>query len=134
MENGNIALARKACEHESGDYHAFLDIAADDIVCRFTIPDGAPVSGEFRGKQAVVDLFTKTNLEVVRDVRVTKPLEYFASGDRVVAIGEETYLVVKTGLTAARDVAIVLDFREGLITSVLVIEDCSAITDAYRSS
>jgi ketosteroid isomerase-like protein len=32
-----------------------LDHLADDVVFEVTIPEGTPISGEFRGKQAVTD-------------------------------------------------------------------------------
>lgn len=38
---------------ESEDWQPLIDHLAEDVVFKATIPDGTPISGEFRGKQAV---------------------------------------------------------------------------------
>ena len=52
----NITLAKSIFEAE--DFQPLLEHLADDVVFKATIPKGTPISGEFRGKQAVVDYFT----------------------------------------------------------------------------
>jgi len=133
MEGGtemdNLALAKRVFEAE--DFDPLLDCLADDVVFKATIPQGAPISGDFRGKQAVVDYFE--NLEEVATFRQEKPLEFFGGGERVVVLGDDSFEIKESGVTARSEYAIVVDFRKGLITSILIIQDLPAIADAYRT-
>jgi hypothetical protein len=75
------------------------------------------------------------NLGSVLEFRLEKPQEYFGSGDRVVVSGVESVEIKKSGVTVPHsEFATVLDFQDGLITRFLVIQDLSAVLDAYRSS
>ncbi len=125
----NIALAKSIFEAE--DFRPLLDHLADDVSFKATIPEGTPISGEFRGKQAVVEYFA--NLGDVAEFRQEKPLEFFGGGGRVVVLGDDSFEIKKSGVTARSEYAIVADFGDGLITSILIIQDLSAIADAYRT-
>lgn len=126
----NVALLREALEHE--DWPLLIDHLADDVVFKVTIPEGTPISGELRGKQAVTDHLM--NLGELLEFRQERPLEYVASGSRVVVLGRETYVVKRTGATVTgSEYADVVDFRDGLITRFLIIQDLTAVVDAYRS-
>jgi ketosteroid isomerase-like protein len=91
----NIAFARSVLETE--DWPRLIDRPADDVVFKVTVPDGTPVSGEFRGKQAVVDHLL--NLGNLLAFRQEKPLEFFGHGERVVVLGQETVEITKNGAT-----------------------------------
>jgi ketosteroid isomerase-like protein len=126
----NVTLMRKVLEHE--DWQLLIDHLADDVVFKVTIPAGTPISGELRGKQAVTDHLI--HLGELMEFRQERPLEYVASGDRVVVLGRETYVVKKTGVTVpGSEYADVIDFRDGLITRFLIIQDLTAVVDAYRA-
>jgi ketosteroid isomerase-like protein len=117
---------------ESADLQPFFDALADDVVFKMTIPAGTPISPEVRGKQAVVDHLT--NLGRIAEFRLfERPLEYFGSGERVVILGQASFVIKKNGVTARGEYADVVDFRDGLIARFLVIQDLSAIVDAYRA-
>jgi ketosteroid isomerase-like protein len=127
----NIAFAKSVLETE--DWPRLIDRLADDVIFKVTIPDGTPVSGEFRGKQAVVDHLL--NVGNLLEFRQQKPLEFFGNGERVVVLGQEAVGIKKSGVTVPHsEYATVLDFREGLITRFLVIQDMSAFVDAYRDN
>jgi ketosteroid isomerase-like protein len=126
----NVAFAKRVLESE--DWPQLIDRMADDVVFKATIPEGTPVSGEFRGKQAVVEHLT--NLANVLEFRQEKPMEFFGAGERVVALGTETVEIKKNGVTVpGSEYADVLDFRDGMVARFLVIQDLSAVLDAYRS-
>ena len=136
MDNVTLAKSIFSTEHDpgsgrAGDFQLLLDHLDDDVVFKATIPDGTPISGEFRGKQAVADYFQ--HLGEVAVFRQERPQEYFADGDRVVVLGDDSFEIRKSGATARSEYAIVVDFRDGLITSVLIIQDLSAVVSAYRS-
>jgi ketosteroid isomerase-like protein len=127
----NIALIRNVLETE--DWPLLIDHLADDVIFKVTVPDGTPISGEFRGKQAVVDHFNR--LGSLLDFRQEQPLQYFGEGDRVVVLGKESFDVKESGITVrGSEYADVFDFREGLITRFLIIQDMSAVVEAYRSN
>jgi ketosteroid isomerase-like protein len=127
----NTTLAQSLME--SDDWQPLIDHLADDVVFKATIPDGTPVSGEFRGKQAVVDHLTR--LGDVLEFRQHQPLQFFGNGERVVILGRESVEIKKSGVTVPdSEYATVLDFHDGQITRFLVIQDLTAVVDAYRTS
>jgi ketosteroid isomerase-like protein len=127
----NIAFARSVLETE--DWPRLIDRLAEDVVFKVTIPHGTPVSGEFRGKQAVVEHLL--NLGNVLEFRQEKPLEFFGNGERVVVLGTESVEIKKNGVTVPNsEYADVIDFRDGLVTRFSVIQDLTAVVDAYRSN
>lgn len=125
----NIALMQSILEHE--DWQRLIDHLADDVVFKVTIPHRTPIRGEIRGKQAVADHLM--NLGSLLEFRQERPLQYFGDGDRVVVLGRETYEVKKTGVAVGgSEYADVIDFRDGLITRFLIIQDLSEFVEAYR--
>jgi uncharacterized protein len=129
-DSHNVTLARSLMESE--DFQPLIDHLADDVVFKATIPEGTPISGELRGKPAVVEHLV--NLGDVLEFRQEKPLEFFGAGRRVVALGKESVEIKKSGFTVPEsDYATVLDFRDGKITRFLVIQDLTAVVDAYRT-
>ena len=126
-----IALMRSILELE--DWQLLIDHLADDVVFKVTIGEGTPISPELRGKQAVAGHLM--NLGDLLEFRQEVPLEYFADGDRVVVLGQETYKIKQTGkAVSGSEYADVVDFRNGLISRFLIIQDLSAFVDAYRAS
>jgi ketosteroid isomerase-like protein len=126
----NIEFVRSFLETE--DWPRLIDRLADDVVFKVTIPEGTPVSGEFRGKDAVVEHFG--NLANLLEFRQEKPLEYFGSGERVVVLGQETVEIKKNGATVPHsEFADVFDFRDGLVARFTIIQDLTAVVDAYRN-
>jgi ketosteroid isomerase-like protein len=125
----SIALAQTIME--SDDWQVLIDHLADEVVFKATIPDGTPISGELRGKQAMVDHLIR--LGDILGFRQEQPLQYFGNGRRVVVLGRETVEIKENGVTVPQsEYATVLDFDNGLITRYLVIQDLSAVVDAYR--
>src|SRR5687768_11220805 len=79
------------------DVKPMLDHMAEDVVWKVTIPDGTPLSGEFRGKQAVAGYFAK--LPEIAEFQQLRRLEFIDHGDQVIVLGEDSILVKKTGET-----------------------------------
>jgi ketosteroid isomerase-like protein len=100
---------------ESEDWQPLIDHLAEDVVFKATIPDGTPISGEFRGKQAVVDHLVR--LGDILEFRQERPREFFGNGERVVFLGTESVEIKKSGITVPEsEYATVLDVHDGLIT------------------
>lgn len=110
------------------------DALADDVVLKFGWPEDTPVfGGEFRGKEAVVDLWTNQEPRLIEDYSLECSPEFFASGDRVVMLlMYEYYKIVKNDVWARNcPEAVVMDFRDGQISRLLMVGDSSYWNDAY---
>jgi uncharacterized protein len=138
----NIALAKQAWTHghvstderQASDLQPLFDLFDEDIVFKLAIPDGTPLSGEFRGKQAVMDLYTRTVPELFEDSRLEGPIEFFGNGDQVLLLCTQSYTVRKTGVRVTdKKFALLLDFRGRKITRMVKVEDWAEFVDAYRS-
>ncbi|EYF01385.1 Hypothetical protein CAP_8316 [Chondromyces apiculatus DSM 436] len=118
-----------------GDYAAtgsaggLLESLTDDVSLTLTIPAGTPISGTFRGKEAVMGYF-RTLREVVEQLTV-EVHDYLAGEDKVVVLGAESLRVRRTGEAFSTAWASVYSFRWDRIKSVLVIKDLSAVSKAY---
>lgn len=138
----NITLARKAygdlesgrdAERQTSDFQPYIDLLADDVVFKYAAPEGTPVSDKLVGKDAVVEFMTVTSGELVEDISLDRPLEFFGHGDRVVLLGSESYTIKKSAVKATgKEFAVVMDFRDGKISSVLQIKDLTDIAEAFR--
>jgi uncharacterized protein len=128
----NVELARRLINPPDGNWQPLLDRLADDVVFKVTVPEGTPISGEFRGKQAVMGHFER--LGELLEFRQEEPMEFFGDGERVVVLGKESVEIKRSAVTVpGSEYATVLDFRDGMITRFLVIQDMSVFADAYRS-
>jgi uncharacterized protein len=62
-----------------------------------------------------------------------QPMEFLGDGDRVVVLGRESFEIKRNGVTVrGSEYADVIEFRDGRIANFLVIQDLSAVVDAYR--
>jgi ketosteroid isomerase-like protein len=126
----SVALLRSIFDRE--DWELLFDHLAEDVVFEVTISDGTPISGQFRGRRAVLEHFK--NLGNIAEFRQEQPLEYFGQGDRVVVLGRESSEVKKSGMTIrGSHYAEIVDLRDRLITRFLIIQDLSAFVEAYQT-
>lgn len=145
----NIALAKRAWSHliereygeppcdrsGSGGSKTLYDYLDEEIEWKFAVPEDTPVyGGTFRGKQAVRELGRLDREENVESGGLDGPPEFFAEGNRVVMLMKENYRIRKNYFHVRhKDCAVVMDFRDGLIIRVLVIQDQSEWNAAHRS-
>jgi ethanolamine utilization protein EutQ len=111
---------------ESTDYQPFFDHLDGEVVLTTAV-------GELCGKQAVIHYFTHAG-ELLEFRPFERPPEYFGNGDRVVIVGEETFRVRASGVTARSPWAWVHTLRDGLITRIEAIQDLSAVADAISEA
>lgn len=140
-EQINVGLAQRAWSYyyihsslrdSTTCYQPFFDLCADDVVWFHEGPQNPRVPtypGEIRGKKALIEMLTWEN-DVVADLNlvdpIEKPIEYIASGDRVVVLIDERYRIIKTGVTVHNDrTAVVMDFRREQITNIRIIANLS---------
>jgi ketosteroid isomerase-like protein len=126
-----VDLAKRLINPPDGNWQPLLDRLADDVVFKVTIPEGTPISGEFRGKEAVTEHFQR--LPELLEFEQEQPMDFLGRDDRVVVLGRESFHIKRNGVTVkGSEYADVIDFRDGLIATFLVIQDLSAVVDAYR--
>lgn len=138
----NISLAKSAWSvstESTAENHnnrkPLFDILDENVVLKFSVPDGTPISGEFRGRKSVIDFYTVLSPEIAADGRMNGPLRFGSIDNRVVILGTESYKIAKSGVDCRnKEFAIVLDFRDGLITRILQIKDFTELVDAYLAN
>lgn len=130
----NVERTRSIFEEmaRSGSIQPLLDALADDASYKLSLPVGTPLSGEFRGRDAISAYFAR--LEEVLDVLEVNTWDFVGNGDQVIVLGDEQFIVKKTGKQCSSEFAFVLEFRDGLIVRVRVIEDLSGVVEAFAPS
>lgn len=152
----NLATARSAWAHmidrkpkvnrNAGELRSFLDACTDDVIWEASFPEDTPLyggttvysprrsssSGQLRGKKAVAAL-GEGELRYMETGGLNTPPEFIASGDRVVMLGEASYTIKKGNVVIENHkFAVVMDFRDGLISRLRLYEDVSDWNEAYR--
>lgn len=154
----NLTLVKRALTHfdkkweeqEQGitdapiDYGAWFDSLAEDIEfevpCATEPPDDDYLRGTYigrvhRGKQTVIKIFIAADDERVASWQIERPLEYFANGDRVVALGAERWAIKETGVEVPYiQFAMVFDCRNGKIVRYTHIMDCSKYVPVWEAA
>lgn len=150
QEQVNIGLAQRAWSHyyipwslrgNLRDYFQQLfELCAEDVVWKHEgprhprLPMWAP--GEIRGKQALIHAFTVDDADLIDENEledpVDKPLQFIASGDRVVVLLEERYRIKKTGVTVRNNhVALIMTFHDGRISQLRAVANLSDWVEAF---
>lgn len=104
----------------SRDFRVLASHLADDVVFEVTPPEGLPTTPERRGKQAIVDYFTSLG-----DIVTFWQVQCFGDGDRVVAVGAESFTIPRHDITVGSEFALLLHVCSGVITRFLIVEDLS---------
>ena len=126
-EADNLALVRRIwdpIERGESGLERFFEALAEDVV--FELP-----VGKLRGRDAVMAYFAH-GAEAMDFDPFERPLDYYAAGNSVVQVGDETFRVKETGITHRAKWAWVFDVHDGLITRIVAMMDLSGIADAMR--
>ncbi len=132
-EKKNVERTRQLFEEmaRTGSPQPLLDLLAEDAVYKLSLPQGTPLSGEFRGRRAIADYFSL--VDELLEVQEVHTWDFVGNGKQVIVLGEERFVVRKTGKQCHSEFAFVLDFRDGQIARVLVIEDLSGLVEAHAA-
>jgi ketosteroid isomerase-like protein len=130
-EKKNVERMRQIFEEmaRTGSPQPLLEQLAEDAVYKLTLPPGTPLSGEFRGKRAITDYFGL--VDEVLEVLEVRTWDFVGNGTQVIVLGDERFVVRKTGRVCQSEFAFVVEFRDGEIARVLVIEDLSSLVEAH---
>lgn len=128
----NIELVKTTMDElMRGNPAPLLAAITEDAVIKAVIPDGTPISGEFRGREGFLRYFQA--LSEVMEILEVQTHDYTASAGHVVILGFERARVRRTGRLLACDIATVIGVDQGKITRLVALADMSAIVDAYRT-
>jgi len=115
----------------AGNPEPLFAALADGFVIKAVIPEGTPISGEFRGKEGLLRYLQA--LGEVMEILEVRSDDYAASANHVVILGYERARVRKTGKLLECDIATVVGIANGKITKLVAFADMSAIVEAYRA-
>lgn len=128
----NITLVKTTMEAfmRTGSPEPLLAAITEDAVIKAVIPDGTPISGDFRGREGFLRYLTALN--EVMEILEVQTTDITASDDHVVMLGFEKARVRRTGKMLDCEIATVFTLKGGKIARMVALADMSAIVDAYR--
>ena len=115
----------------AGNPEPLLAAITEDAEIKAIIPDGTPISGEFRGREGFLRYLTALN--EVMEILAVETTDITASADHVVMLGTEKARVRRTGKMLDCEVATVFTIQGGKIARMVALADMSPIVDAYRA-
>jgi ketosteroid isomerase-like protein len=114
-----------------GDIEPLLAALTPDAQVKAVIPEGTPLSGDFRGRDGFLRYF-QAHAEVMEILDVSD-MEFLASESKVVILLDEKFRVKRTGTVCETETATVFTLEQGKIAKLSALADMSAIVDAYRT-
>jgi hypothetical protein len=112
---------------ETANFRPLFDHFPDDIELKVTITVGSPLCMERRGKQSIISYLQ--NVSEAPTLRIGGPLDFFASGERIVVIRDE-HFAIGSGLTVRSESALVFEIHDGLITRLGIHYELSPRVEA----
>ena len=115
---------------QRGDIAGILMRCHDDAEWISPESELAPFAGNFRGKHGLAEFFTKldASLQALR----YEPQEFIAEGDKVVVVGQATWLVKTTGKQFDTPWMHVFTLRDGKIARIQALNDTAAGERAFH--
>jgi ketosteroid isomerase-like protein len=113
----------------TGSSEPLLAAITEDAVIKAVIPDGTPISGEFRGRDGFIRYLTALN--EVMEILEVQNTDITASADHVVMLGTEKARIRRTGKMLDCEIATVFAITAGKIARMIAFADMSPIVEAY---
>ena len=115
---------------QNGDIQGVLERCHDDA--EWCSPDSEvmPFAGSFHGKPGIADFFSR--LDATLQALRFEPQEFIAEGDKVVVVGQATWLVKTTGKQFDTPWMHVFTLRDGKIARIEALSDTAAGERAFR--
>lgn len=129
----NVKLVKTTMDQfmKAGSPEPLLAAITEDAVIKAIIPDGTPISGEFRGRDGFLRYLTALN--EVMEILEVETTDITASADHVVMLGSEKARVRRTGKLLDCEIATVFTIQGGKIARMVALADMTPIVDAYRA-
>ena len=129
----NVRLVKTTMDAfmSTGSPEPLLAAITEDAVIKAVIPDGTPISGEFRGREGFLRYLAALN--EVMEILEVQTTDITASADHVVMLGSERARVRRTGKLLDCEIATVFAMKDGKIARMVALADMTPIVDAYRA-
>jgi len=129
----NVRLVKTTMDAfmSTGSPEPLLAAITEDAVIKAVIPDGTPISGEFRGREGFLRYLAALN--EVMEILEVQTTDITASADHVVMLGSEKARVRRTGALLDCEIATVFAIKDGKIARMVALADMTPIVDAYRA-
>ncbi|WP_147373866.1 nuclear transport factor 2 family protein [Massilia cavernae] len=132
-EQANIDLVKQCyAAYMAADIEKVLSHMAPDIDWEMAELPGVDFSGNRHGREEVAEFFKQ--LDTAQLCRNFEPKEFFANGDRVVALGHYDWTIRDSGVEWGSDWGHIFTVKDGLMTSFRELLDTHKIVEAYRQS
>ena len=128
-ENKNFVMEGYR-QFKSGDIPQLLERYHDNAEWISPESDLVPFAGKFHGKQGIAQFFAKLDA-TVQTLRF-EPQRMIAEGDKVIVIGEGSWLVKATGQSYDTAWVHVFTMRDGKVAQFEVFSDTAASEKAFR--
>ena len=126
----NKALAQRGYAlFKAGDIKNLVELCTDDIVWSAIDSESVPYSGIYKGKEGVVEFFTKLSQAI--EIERFEPSTFIAEGDQVAVEGTSTSTVRSTGSPVANRWMHVFTMRNGKICRLTQYDDSAAIIAGF---
>lgn len=127
----NLQIIQQAfADFAQGNIAAIIDVCADDVLWGgYKIPD-VPISGNFFGKEGVLDFFTRLSGQV--NYKVFNPREFIVQDDNVVVLGHHEGTVKNTGKDFNHDWCFHFKMQEGKVKNYFAFTDTYDHFKAFR--
>ena len=132
-EQQNLDVVRRAYEaFGKGDIPGLLSLFDPSITWTTPGPPDVPTAGTRKGPQAVAEFFQTLNATF--EIQRFETREFFAQGDRVVVIGDDTSRVKATGKAIEFAFVHIFTVRNGKVVAFEERADTSAVVDELRKA
>lgn len=115
---------------KNGDMNALFSRLSSDAAIKLSIPVDTPLGGEFQTKEGVGTFFQRLNEHI--EMGGIELREIVPHKNTVIVIGHENGRIRATGKTFDNEFATIFTLKDGQISHILVIEDMSLVTEAFR--
>ncbi|HEX2060358.1 MAG TPA: nuclear transport factor 2 family protein [Thermoanaerobaculia bacterium] len=113
----------------TGNIEGVVERFADEIEVSIAGAPEVPYAGTYRNRAELAGFFQKLNDAM--QINVFEPREYFADGDRVIALGHYAGEVRKNGHTFAADWCMAWTVRDGRIVAMKELTDPSELKKGF---
>ena len=128
----NKELVKEAYRlYQSGDVRGIIERCHDDAEWCSPESDFLPFAGNFHGKQGIADFFSRLDagLQTLR----FEPREFIADGDKVVVMGDASWVAKPTGKSFDSPWVHVFTLRDGKVARFDQFNDSAAAERAFRA-
>ena len=132
MSNANVTTVQSMyAAFGKGDIATIIDGLTPDIDWQCVgRPSDFPTFGQFKGPNAVGEFFKKVGEHL--NFSEFSPREFYADGDKVIALGHYAMALTKNGKKMASDWCHIFTFRDGKVAKFREFLDTAQAAEAFR--